>query len=159
MRYPKSLLVLAALLFIAGCTTSSTTPESSAATQTAAVPTGQFNVRSYGAKGDGDALDTAAINQAIEAAAAAGGGTVVFPAGNYLSFSIHLKSHVALYLDMGATIVAAEPSADLSVGYDAPEPTPGPPNTDHWEDFGHSHWHNSLIWGEDLVDIAITGPG
>lgn len=126
----------------------------------AQTPARVFDVRAHGATGDGTTLDTAAINQAIDAAAANGGGTVFFPAGNYLSYSIHLKSHVALYLDMGATIVAAEPSEDLSVGYDAPEPTTGPvPNVDHYEDFGHSHWHNSLIWGEDLTDIAITGPG
>lgn len=119
-----------------------------------------FDVKTYGATGDGKTLDTAAINKAIDAAAAAGGGTVEFPAGNYLSFSIHLKSHVALHLGMGATIVAAEPSEDLSSGYDAPEPTTGPvANVDYYEDFGHSHWHNSLIWGENLEDIAITGPG
>src|SRR6478609_1818755 len=118
-----------------------------------------YNVRTYGAKGDGTSLDTAAINAAIDAAAKQGGGTVFFPAGNYLSYSIHLQSHVALYLGIGSTIVAAEPSADLSVGYDAPEPTAGPAGTDQFEDFGHSHWHNSLIWGENLTDIAITGPG
>jgi polygalacturonase len=119
-----------------------------------------FDVKTYGATGDGKTLDTGAINQAIEAAATAGGGTVEFPAGNYLSFSIHLKSHVALHLGMGATIVAAEPPADLSSGYDAPEPTTGPvANVEYYEDFGHSHWHNSLIWGENLEDIAITGPG
>jgi polygalacturonase len=115
-----------------------------------------FDVKTFGATGDGKTLDTAAINQAIDAAAAAGGGTVEFPAGNYLSFSIHLKSHVALHLGMGATIVAAEPPEDLSSGYDAPEANP---ITDQYEDFGHSHWHNSLIWGEGLEDIAITGPG
>ena len=115
-----------------------------------------FDVKSYGATGDGKTLDTVAINKAIDAAAAAGGGTVEFPAGNYLSISIHLKSHVALHLGMGATIVAAEPPADLSSGYDAPEANP---ITEHYEDFGHSHWHNSLIWGEGLEDIAITGPG
>src|SRR5215467_13828338 len=69
-----------------------------AKTQHAAVA-GFFNVREIGAKGDGKTLDTTAINKAIEAAAAAGGGTVFFPAGNYLSHSIHLKSDVALYLD------------------------------------------------------------
>ena len=115
-----------------------------------------FDVKNFGATGDGKTLDTAAINKAIEAANAAGGGTVEFPAGNYLSFSIHLKSHVTLHLDTGATIVAAEPPADLSSGYDAPEANP---ITDQYEDFGHSHWHNSLIWGEGLVDIGITGPG
>jgi polygalacturonase len=119
-----------------------------------------LDVKAFGATGDGKTLDTAAINKAIAAAAAAGGGTVEFSAGNYLSFSIHLQSHVALHLGMGATIVAAEPPADLSSGYDAPEPTTGPvANVDHYEDFGHSHWHNSLIWGENLEDIAITGPG
>lgn len=115
-----------------------------------------FDVKSFGATGDGHTLDTAAINKAIDAAAAAGGGTIEFPAGNYLSYSIHLKSHVTLALDSGATIVAAEPSTDLSAGYDAPEANPG---TDQYEDFGHSHWHNSLIWGENLQDIAIVGPG
>jgi polygalacturonase len=115
-----------------------------------------FDVRAHGATGDGVTLDTGAINQAIAAAAAVGGGTVVFPAGTYASFSIHLKSNVALYLDAGSTILAAEPPADLASGYDAPEPNPG---TDLYEDFGHSHWHNSLIWGEGLENISITGPG
>ncbi|HET7538101.1 MAG TPA: glycoside hydrolase family 28 protein [Candidatus Didemnitutus sp.] len=122
----------------------------------AQTPARVFDVRAHGAAGDGKAIDTVAINQAIDAAAKAGGGTVFFPAGNYLSYSIHLKSHVALYLDAGAVIVAAEPSADLAVGYDAPEANPG---TDQYEDFGHSHWHNSLIWGEGLEDVSITGPG
>jgi polygalacturonase len=115
-----------------------------------------FDVKTFGATGDGKTLDTAGINKAIEAAAAAGGGTVVFSAGNYLTYSVRLKSHVTLQLDNGATIIAAEPSADLAQGYDAPEPNPG---TDQYEDFGHSHWHNSLIWGEDLTDIGIVGPG
>jgi len=117
---------------------------------------GEFDVRAFGATGDGTTIDTAAINKAIDAAAAAGGGIVRFPAGTYASYSIHLKSHVALYLDIGSTLVAADPPADLSAGYDAPEPNPV---TDQYEDFGHSHMHNSLIWGENLVDISITGPG
>ena len=57
----------------------------------------RFPVDKYGAKADGRANDTAAINQAIEAAQAAGGGTVVFPAGTYLACGIHLQSHVALF--------------------------------------------------------------
>src|SRR5687768_8447630 len=61
------------------------------------------NVREFGAKGDGKTLDTAAINRAIEATAASGGGTVYFPAGTYLSFSIRLKSNITIYLDNGAT--------------------------------------------------------
>lgn len=118
--------------------------------------TGTFNVRGNGAVGDGKTLDTEAINRTIAAAAAVGGGTVYFPAGTYLSFSIHLKSNIALFLDESATLVAAEPSVDLTVGYDAPEPNPG---SDQYQDFGKSHWHNSLIWGENLENVSIIGPG
>lgn len=113
-----------------------------------------FDVRSFGAKGDGVTLDTAAINRAIAAAAAAGGGTVHFPAGNYLSFSVRLQSRVALYLGMGATLTGADPAVHPGA-YDEAEPNPW----DMYQDFGHSHWHNSLIWGENLLDVAITGPG
>ena len=56
-----------------------------------------FDVRSFGATGDGKTVDTPAINKAIEAAAAAGGGTVLFPAGTYMCFSIRLKSKVDLF--------------------------------------------------------------
>ncbi len=114
-----------------------------------------YNVRDYGAKGDGKTIDSEAINQAIEAAAAAGGGTVYFPAGNYLSYSIRLKSHIALYLDQGCTIIAADYIAVNKQNYDVAEPN----NSTLYQDFGHSHWHNSLIWGENLEDISITGPG
>ena len=115
---------------------------------------GQYDVRAFGAKGDGKTVDTPAINRAIEVAAAEGGGTVHFPAGTYLCFSIHLKSHITLYLDQGATIVAADPS-EVKGGYDLPEPNPW----DKYQDFDHSHWHNSLIWGEGLEDVSILGPG
>ena len=67
-----------------------------------------FDVRTFGATGDGKTVDSPAINKAIEAAAAAGGGTVIFPAGNYMSFSIRLKSQVDLYLTQGCTIIAAD---------------------------------------------------
>jgi polygalacturonase len=114
----------------------------------------QFNIRDYGAVGDGKALDTPAINRAIEAAAAAGGGTVLFPAGTYASFSIHLQSNIALYLDQGATLLAADP-AEGRGQYDLAEASA---NTT-FQDFGHSHWHNSLIWGENLENVSILGPG
>lgn len=122
----------------------------------AAAPQSIYNVQAYGATGDGVTIDSPAINAAIEAAAAAGGGTVYFPAGTYLSFSIRLQSYITLQLENGATIEAARPPPDLSVGYDAPEPNPV---VDQYQDFGHSHWHNSLIWGENLTHVAIIGPG
>ena len=115
--------------------------------------TDAYNVKKFGATGDGKTLDTQAINKAIDAAAAAGGGTVYFPAGNYLSVSIHLKSNIALYFDQGATIIAATTSETTK--YDPPEPN----QWDAYQDFGHSHWHNSLIWGENLTNISILGPG
>src|ERR1035437_1323579 len=65
-----------------------------------------YNVMDYGAKGDGKNLDSPSVNLAIEAASKAGGGTVFFPAGTYLSGSIRLKSNIALYLDQGSTIEA-----------------------------------------------------
>ncbi|HET7102610.1 MAG TPA: glycoside hydrolase family 28 protein [Terracidiphilus sp.] len=123
---------------------------------------GTFNVRSYGASGDGKTLDTTAVNQAIEAASAAGGGVVVFPAGNYLCFSIHLKSDVHLYLQQGSVIVAAasplpgEQSGYNGGVYDTAEPVTA---WDAYQDYGHNHWHNSLIWGEGIHDFSITGPG
>src|SRR5881227_143748 len=85
-------------------------------------PAIQSNVRAFGAAGDGKTLDTPAINKAIDDAASHGGGTIYFPAGDYLSVSIHLKSNIALYLDQGATILAADPKSDKDAVYDAPEP-------------------------------------
>jgi polygalacturonase len=113
-----------------------------------------YDVRAFGAKGDGQTVDTAAINAAIEAASAAGGGTVYLPAGTYPSFSIHLRSHVTLQIGPGATLLAAAPSPERG-RYDAPEPN----EHDLYQDFGHSHWQNSLMWGIGLEDVAILGPG
>ena len=117
-----------------------------------------YDVRTFGAIGNGTTLDTFAINKAIEAASAAGGGTVRFPAGTYLSYSIHLKSNIALYLEPGSTILAASVPVEgrTTNAYDLAE------SNAHWEkyqDFGHNHWHNSLIWGEGLENIAILGTG
>ena len=121
-----------------------------------------FDVRSFGASGSGKSLDTVAINAAINAAAAAGGGTVFFPAGTYLTFSIRLKSNVDLYLGQGSILLAAESplpgqtTGELGGTYDAAEPNT---SYDAYQDYGHNHWHNSLIWGEDIHDFSITGPG
>lgn len=116
-----------------------------------------FNIRNFGASGDGVTPDTSAINAAIQAAADVGAGRVVFPAGTYLSFSIHLRSHVTLHLEAGSVLLAATPGSDGGA-YDAPEPNPWG-DEKQYQDFGHSHWHNSLICGEGLTDVAITGPG
>ena len=79
-----------------------------AATLTVAA-NGVYNVRDFGAKGDGTTLDSPAINAAIEAAVSDGGGQVLLPAGTYLSGSIRLKSNIDLHLAAGATILAVDP--------------------------------------------------
>src|SRR5690349_14663781 len=65
-----------------------------------------YNVRAFGAKGDGKALDSPSINRAIAAASSKGGGTVYLPPGIYRSFSIQLKSNIMLYLEQGSTLLA-----------------------------------------------------
>jgi len=156
------LLSLSCVLYISvGCQSEHVGPRGAGTTgllasASANQPPPVHNVRHFGAVGDGKQLDTPAINKAIESANAAGGGTVYFPAGTYLCYSIRLKSNVALYLDQGATMLAADnPLEPGAPGYDPPEPN----EWDPYEDFGHSHWHNSLIWGENLENVSILGPG
>ena len=111
-----------------------------------------FNVRTFGAVGDGTNLDSPAIDRAIAAAAEGGGGTVLLPAGTYLSGSIHLRSNIHLLLDAGATILGAPQSLKA---YDWTEPFPGVA----FQDGGHCYFHNSLLWGEQLTNVFITGHG
>ncbi len=107
----------------------------------------KVDVRDFGATGNGWTNDTVAINKAIDQCNASGGGDVTFPAGTYPAASIHLKSNVRFLLDKGAVITGARS------GYDAPEPNP----FDIYQDFGHSHFHNALMWGENIDNFAIVG--
>jgi polygalacturonase len=121
-----------------------------------------FDVRRFGATGDGKTVDTPAINHAIAAVAAAGGGTLIFPAGTYLCFTIRLKSNVDLYLSRGCTILAADsPKPGETTGYNGGAYDPaGPPQAwEQYQDYGHNHWPNSLFYGEDLQDFSVIGPG
>lgn len=111
-----------------------------------------WNVRSLGAAGDGKTLDSPAINRVIEKAAAAGGGTVLLPPGTYLCGSLRLKSNIDLHLESGAVILGAPQEMKA---YDPAEPFAGKA----YQDGGHTHFHNSLIWGENLENVSITGRG
>ena len=111
-----------------------------------------FNVKDFGAVGDGTHLDSPAINKAIEAAANIGGGTVLLPAGTYLSGSIHLKSNIHLVVDAGAILLGAPQSLNA---YDETEAY----SFGGYQDGGHCYFHNSLIWGENLTNVFITGNG
>jgi len=109
-----------------------------------------YNVKDYGAKGNGSANDAAAINRTIEAANGAGGGIVQFPAGTYkVGATIHLKSNVTLQLDAGSTISAT------GSGYDRAESNPN----DRYQDYGHSHFNNAVIRGDNVTNIGFTGSG
>lgn len=113
---------------------------------------GKIDVKDFGAVGDGTNIDSPAINAALEKASKNGGDTVVVPKGIYLCYSVHLQSNITLRLEKGAVMKAAQVSADA--GYDEAEP-----NDSHYQDFGHSHWHNSLLWGENLHHLTIEGGG
>jgi hypothetical protein len=92
--------------------------------------------------------NTAAINAAIASCSMAGGGTVTFAAGTYSVGSIHMASNVKLALN-GATLKGGG-------GIDAAEPYT---TSVACQDEGHRHWHNALVWGENVTNVAIVGPG
>jgi hypothetical protein len=92
------------------------------------------------------------INAAVAACNAAGGGTVTLSSGTYATGSIHMMSNVRLSLGgatitTGGTIDGAESDAEIATQYP------------YCQDDGHEHWHNALIWGENVSNAAIIGPG
>ena len=116
----------------------------------AAQAEGIFNVRDFGAKGDGKALETAAIQKTINACAGAGGGQVLLPPGHYLSGTIKLQSHVTMKLDAGATLIGC-PNPEV---YQHLTPPPDMPEAKF-----PSRWHRALILGDGIEDVALVGPG
>ena len=111
-----------------------------------------FDVRAFGAAGDGRTKDTAAVQRAVDAAAAAGGGEVLLPAGTYLSGSVRLRSGVDLHLAAGAVLRASPDPADYNPDDVAPQNAPSTHDID-----GASGAHFLLCVGEERV--SIRGPG
>jgi polygalacturonase len=114
-------------------------------------PADAVSVYLHGEFDNGVTDAAAAINKLIDEIAANGGGTIYFPPRVYPCRStIHLKDRVHLRLDPGA-VIKAVPSGT----YDKAEPN----DYYKYQDFGHSHWRNSLICGIGVRDISISGPG
>ena len=112
-----------------------------------------YNVKDFGAKGDSLTIDSPAINLAITAASETGGGTVYIPKGIYSCYSIRLASNIKIKLEEGAVLKAAQYTDEM--GFDLAEPN----DFYRYQDFGHSHWKNSLIWGIGLQNVTICGKG
>lgn len=113
-------------------------------------PASVIDVRAHGAVGDGVAHDTAAIQAAVDACAAGGGGRVVFPPGRYRAGTIALRSRVVLQIEAGATLLGTD---DLDA-YRAAVPPADQPEAKFGE-----RWHRALIVGEGLEDVGILGDG
>ncbi|MFH1069050.1 MAG: glycoside hydrolase family 28 protein [Candidatus Glassbacteria bacterium] len=111
------------------------------------LPPDYYNIRDYGAAGDGRNKETQAIQRAVEAASAAGGGTVYFPPGSYLSGTIILKSRVTLHLAAGATLLGSTDTLDY------PKIRPA------FRSYTDNYVSQSLIFAEDQEEIGIAGRG
>ncbi len=110
---------------------------------------GKFDAREFGAVGDGQTLDTAAIQKAIDACAAAGGGEVHLPPGRFLSGTIRLRSKVTFHLEAGSRLVGTTNLSEYS--------QPHPP--DFLTEAKWGKWHRALIVGENADDVMICGSG
>ena len=105
-----------------------------------------LDVRAFGAAGDGLTDDTRAIQEAIEACAAGGGGTVSIPAGGYVTGALALRNRVTLHLEAGAILLGSDDPADYPI------------IRGRWEG-AEQETHAPLIGGSQLDGIAITGRG
>lgn len=105
------------------------------------------NVKNYGAVGDGEANDTKALQGAIDAAAEGGGGTVVVPAGKYVTGSLFLKSNINLHLEAGAVLLGSQNVEDFPLW------------RSEWEGPNAAVRRAPLIAGENLTNVSVTGRG
>jgi Glycosyl hydrolases family 28/Pectate lyase superfamily protein len=110
---------------------------------------GPLSVRDHGARGDGKANDTAANQRAIDAAAP--GGVVLFPPGDYVSGTLHLRDHLVLRLAAGATLIASPNDADFDP-YEKLE-------YKSFADRETTDFSFALLQGRGLQHLSIIGPG
>ena len=110
-------------------------------------PTMPFDVSTFGAISDGESLTTPHLQAAIDACAHAGGGTVIVPAGRYVTGTLWLRSNVTLHLEAGATLLGSQDFDDFPKWFS------------QWEGAGVKHARAALVCGEGLENVAITGRG
>jgi polygalacturonase len=109
-----------------------------------------LNVTDYGAVGDGKALNTAAIQKAVDDCSIGGGGTVFIPNGRYLTGTIFMKSHVTLHLEVNAALLGSRRQEDY----------PTDSSLVHKQRYDlEPHMNTALIYCQDCVDIGFEGPG
>ncbi len=116
------------------------------------IPDRKFNVKDFGAMGDGKTLDTEAFRKAIAKASSDGGGQLIVPQGTYLILPIELCSQLDLHLEDGAVLQA--PSTFTEYGLPEPETL-----KDQSEVKEKVHIPAPFISGHDLHDVAISGTG
>jgi len=114
------------------------------------VASSSFNVRQFGAKGDGQTKDTKAIQSAVDAAGVSG-GTVCLPPGKYLSGTVRFKSHVTVFLDAGATLIFSPDKEDFDPYEKLDFKRPDDEET--------SDFHYALLRGQNVEHVGVVGPG
>jgi len=108
-----------------------------------------YNIRDYGAKGDGNALDTAAVQAAVDACTRDGGGTVLVPAGTFQIGTVELKNNVTLHIAASGKLLG---SAD-GKQYHAVDAIPLRGDTT----LNDGNW--ALLFAVNAKNVTLEGPG
>jgi polygalacturonase len=135
MRYIKACLTL--LCFLITCSY-----------QSFAQANAVFNIKDYGASGDGRTLDTKGINKAVEACVKAGGGTVLVPPGVFVTGTFRLYSNINLFLSPGAVIMASENEDNYLMQ-----------STYGFSGSGAGGKRLGIIFADHAENVSITGSG
>jgi len=106
-----------------------------------------FDPRDHGAKADGVAYDTAALQSAIDACHDAGGGAVTLSPGTYLTGALELKSNVGFHIEKGATLLGSDKLEDY------------PPRVPNLGSYTDNYTKFAIIYAEDAENISVTGAG
>ena len=148
LAYCRSALVALSTVLIAGCAAQGGAGASTDARAPAPPRSARTcDARAFGAVGDGQAKDTAALQRAVDACATGDGGTVVLARGTFLSGTVVLRSHVTLRIEAGATLLGSRDDADY--------PTQSPPirNTEL------ANCKRALVYAEGATAVRIEGAG